>query len=354
MKIIMKKYILMMLVVLTAGFTSCSNDDIPMEENVIKKIFETRFIVDPSGVVEPYRFESWAGQLSTVPEDAQLRLRLLIYNSDGEIVDMLTHKQSNYQSVWSVTTNLEAGAYNALVISDVINTNDPDVDEYWSLKDYGKINDAKLIKTPNYLGYQKEILGMGNIQFSTEVSNINKSIDLKPVGAACYWAVENYDSDPNKFWFTSNMDVNSLFWDSTYKLQVNKEIFKGYEFAYGGVTLQGEDYNMSVSFLLPSQNQWFAFWYNTDDFYMIGEEICVDNIKAGEQYFFLCSYHPTFDNYAISKCYDVTGKTFDEWYMEYLKVYSSLGTMSVINKKSAQMVMPKMDNTAFIKDLINK
>ena len=68
----MKKYILMMLVVLAAGFASCSNDDIPMEEKVTKKVFDTTFIVDPSCVVEPYRFEAWAGQLSTVPENAQL------------------------------------------------------------------------------------------------------------------------------------------------------------------------------------------------------------------------------------------------------------------------------------------
>lgn len=350
----MKKYILMMLVVLAAGFASCSNDDIPMEEKVTKKVFDTTFIVDPSGVVEPYRFEAWAGQLSTVPENAQLRLRILIYNSDGEIVELLTHKQSNYQSVWSVTTSLEAGTYNALVISDVINTNDPDVVEYWTLKDYGKINDAKLIKTPDFLGYQKEILGMGNIQFSAEVSNSSNSIDLKPVGAACYWAVENYESCPNAFWFSSNMDVNSLFWDSTYKIQVSKEVFNDYKYAYGGVTLQANDYNMSVSFMLPSQNQWFAFWYSTDDFFMIGEELHIANMKAGEQYFFLCSYHPTFENYAFSECYNVTGKTFDEWYWDSMKLYESSRAMSVINKKPAQMSIPKMNNTAFIKDLIKK
>ena len=36
----MKKYILMMLVVLAAGFASCSNDDIPMEENLRKDVGE--------------------------------------------------------------------------------------------------------------------------------------------------------------------------------------------------------------------------------------------------------------------------------------------------------------------------
>ena len=193
MKHIMKKYIYMMLVVLTAGLASCSNDDISMEENVTKKIFETTFIVDPSGVVEPYRFESYAGELSIIPSEAQLRLRVLIYNSDGELVDMVTHKQANYQSSWSVKTQLEAGEYNALAISDVINTNDPEVQEYWILKDYEIISKAKLEKETNFFGYQKEILGICHVPFSV-TSTSDVLIDLKPAGAACYFTVLEFDA----------------------------------------------------------------------------------------------------------------------------------------------------------------
>jgi len=199
MKIIMKKYILMMLVVLAAGFTSCSNDDIPFEEKVTYKTFETTFVVNPSGVVKPYRFESYPGELTALSSDAQLRLRILIYNSDGILVDILTNKQSNYQSVWSAKKLLEAGKYTALVISDVVNTNNPDVEEYWHLEDYEKINDAKLIREFNYLGYQKEILGICSVPFSVVSSASDVSLNLKPVGAACYFQIKNLEKYKTRF-----------------------------------------------------------------------------------------------------------------------------------------------------------
>ena len=351
----MKKYILLMLVVLAAGFTSCSNDDIPMEENVTSKSFETTFVVDPSGVIEPFRFELLAGELTVVPSDAQLRLRVLIYNSKGELVDMLTHKQSNYQSVWSVKAQLEAGEYMALAISDVVNTNNPDVTEYWSLKDYENITNAKLLKEPRWAGYQKEILGICHIPFSIgKISNL--SINIKPVGAVCYYYVNNYESFPIDVSLGTDMKTNSVFWDSSYELKVDREMEENIFYLNGAIEIPAGKYNYSFSYLLPSQNQNFLFWYRADDTFEVGKKMFILNIKAGDQYFFLCDFHSSFDNYAITERYDVTGMTFAEWNelrsQEEQKVYqNSRGTN---NYSKMLSLMKKSDNTIYIKDLIKK
>lgn len=351
----MKKYIIMMLVVLTAGFTSCSNDDIPVEQDVTYKTFETTFTIDPSGVIEPFRFESYQGHLSKVPDGAQLRLRLLIYDSNGEIVDLLTNKQSNYQSTWSVKTELQAGSYTALVVSDVINTNNPDVQEYWTLKDYNKINDVKLMKNLDWLGYQKEILGVGHLQFGVQGSNSTVSLDLRPAGAACYFYSENEGDYPITFWNMTNMEFKSVFWDSSYNLKVEKEISDSYKYALGGIELSVGTYAMSFVYLLPSQNQYFAYYCETeDDFFRAGDEMCISDIKAGEQYFFMCFYLSGYNGYQVVNGYDnVTGSTFDEWLsgdsrgrsVEIAKVYNN-------HEMYESVFMKKMRNAVLIKDLI--
>lgn len=350
----------MTLVVLAAGFTSCSNDDIPMEEKIIKKVFDTTFIVDPSGVVEPYRFEWTAGELSIVPDGAQLRLRILIYDSNGEIVgNILTQKQSNYQSTWSVKTELEAGTYTAFVISDVINTNNPNVEEYWKLENYGRLNDAKLTKTPRYLGYQKEILGICIQQFSVESLNSSISFDLKPAGAACYYYLENWESYPIDLWFCSNMKIQSIFWDASYNLKIEKELSDNSEYELGGVELPIESVHSSFVYLLPSKNQHFRFWGETDDTQgFVGNDMSIAEIKAGEQYFFYCYFSSLFNNYAFTEYYNVTGKTFDEWYEEWLmessKVYQNSRLKNISNEIATPMLMNRMHNAVYIKDFIKK
>lgn len=352
----MKKYIYMMLVVLAAGFTSCSNDDIPMEEDVTMKTFETTFIVDPSGVVEPYRFEWTAGELSKIPNDAQLRIRILIYDSNGEIVEILTQKQSNYQSVWSVKKELEAGTYTALVISDVVNTNDPNVEEYWTLEDYGKINDAKLTKNPKYLGYQKEILGMCNFNFSVESSNSSISLDLEPVGAVCYYFLWNLESYPVDIYLYTDVKIKSLFWDTSYNMNVERELLNDEKTIVGGIrNLSSYGYVVYLAYMLPYKNQYFRFYGETDEAHgWLGNDICIPNIKAGDQYFFECCFTSEADNYAYTYYDDVTGKTYDEWSSGLQKLGHSSRAMNVHHAMSKPMFMQKMNNAVYIKDLIKK
>lgn len=364
----------MMLVVLTAGLASCSNDDIPMEEKVTMKTFDVTFVIDPSNVVEGYKFEWNAGELQVVPDDAQLRLRILLYNSNGELVEMLTHKQSNYQSVWTEKAQLEAGTYTALVISDVINTNNQDVKEYWTLEEYEKIKDARLFKNQKWLGYQKEILGMNNMQFSVKGSNSSISIDVNPIGAACYMFIRNLEEYPgiiDGYDLVTNHNVKYAFWDSSFKLKTEKDIapsngesvWDRFNTSVGGCIglkdhdfVEGKHYSFSAFFyLLPSQKQNFAFV--ADGTLEMGQQIFLSEIEAGEQYVFYCDLGLQHNNFASNLCYDVTGQTFDEWYKKWYRDwigYIPMGTTNGNYKISESMFLQKSNNVIYIKNLIKK
>ena len=315
----------MMLVVLAAGFTSCSNDDIPLEEKVTYKTFETTFVVDPSGVVEPYRFESYPGHLTVVPSDAQLRIRILIYNLNGDLKDVLENKQSNYQSLWSAKKNLEAGTYLAFAISDVINTNNPDVTEYWNLKDYDKISSAKLIKESYWLGYEKEILGISNFQFSVGSSSSTHSVNLKPAGAACYFSIYGLKKYTNvvNYSLLTDHKVNYLFWDSSFELKPNKEVVSGegidgFNEMVGGVDISpdiSEDRFTAFFYIFPSKKQYFNYCAFLDDggAVLLGKQVYVDEIKAGEQYYFTIQLGSNYNNNGYSQGWNVSGLTYEEW-----------------------------------------
>ena len=109
----------MMLVVLTAGFASCSNDDIPMEEDVTMKTFETTFKINPKTVIEPFTGEFNPGELQIFDENYQLRVRLLLYNHVGDYVGEDVQKFSNYMVTMESSKLLQAGSYKAIVITDL-------------------------------------------------------------------------------------------------------------------------------------------------------------------------------------------------------------------------------------------
>ena len=367
----MKKYILMMLVVLAAGFTSCSNDDIPMEEDVTMKTFDVTFIVDPSNVVEGYKFELNPGELQVVPDDAQLRLRILLYDSNGELVETLNHKQSNYQSVWTEKIQLEAGTYTALVLSNVINIDNPNVEEYWTLENYGKIKDARLSKNQEWLGYQKEILGINNKQFSVSASNLSVSVDLEPVGAACYMYMSNLETYPgiDGYSLLTNHNVKYAFWNSSFDLKTEKDIapnegedlWDRFNTTVGGcVGLSEIDFGNvkgayfdAFFYLLPSQKQYFTF--AAESAVEVGSLMYLPEVKAGGQYFFLCELGAQYDNFAFSGYVDVTGKTIDSLLGETSVQYSNLRVQEIHNAMSTSVFMDKSNNNVvYVKDLMRK
>lgn len=128
----MKKYILT-LFVLMGMLSSCSNDDITVD-------YATNFKVNLSTVIKPFTYEMTPGELESVGSDERIRTRLLIYDTEGNLVDQETQLLSNYSAIMSCSKALKKGDYIAIAISDVVQYSNSKISfQYWSLSDSASI-----------------------------------------------------------------------------------------------------------------------------------------------------------------------------------------------------------------------
>ena len=183
----MKKYILM-LFAMVAAFTSCTNDDITITR-------ATNFKINPSTVIAPFTFENEVGELEGIPSSYKLRIRLLIYTVEGNLVKEEEGLYTSYASTMAVNTYLANGDYIAIAISDIV-SNDKST-TYWDLSSYDMLSTATITKTEWIGDYGREILGVAKSTFSVvDDKDQDIKIDIKPAGSlfmVSYWGTQRYN-----------------------------------------------------------------------------------------------------------------------------------------------------------------
>ena len=179
----MKKYIYILLACV-AMFSSCSNDDISIRT-------ATNFKINPATVIAPFTWEWTPGDLESFNTNYQLRIRLLIYNSEGLLQAEDTQYFSNYAVTMNSSLDLPAGDYNAIVITDLAGQTSNAVKEFWTLSEYERLADTH-IDDVGYIGGQEKILGITNQSFSVTNESQNEiSINVQPVGALFFVYIRN-------------------------------------------------------------------------------------------------------------------------------------------------------------------
>ena len=179
----MKKYVFMLLACV-ALFTSCGDDD-----NKIS--IATDFRINPSTVIAPFAaVEHNPGELKTFASGYQLRVRLLVYNSEGLLQDEDVQYFSTYSVTMSSSLFLPEGDYKAIVITDVVSENPGEV-EYWKLSDYKRLANTH-IDDGELIGGRQEILGIATKDFTVGSNSYGEvSIDVQPAGALFFTKYEN-------------------------------------------------------------------------------------------------------------------------------------------------------------------
>lgn len=182
----MKKYILLIFVLVTV-FMSCTNDDITIS-------YIANFKINPATVIKPFTYENTPGELEGISSSCRLRIRLLIYNTNGILVEEENQLFTSYATVMAVNKLLPQGNYIAIAISDII-ANDNSI-AYWELINSQSLSTATITKTEWIGDYGKEILGIAKSPFSvngSDDSDIN--INILPAGSlfmVSYWGVQKY------------------------------------------------------------------------------------------------------------------------------------------------------------------
>ena len=181
----MKKYLAIFAVLFTVILSSCSNDDIPVSH-------ATTFKVDPSTVISSYE-EFNVGDLTSLGSNYQLRIRLLVYNQDGVLVESDETFSSDYTHVQTFSFNLSEGNYTTVAITDVVGKTSSAVDEFYTLSDQTRLNTTTLSYT-GYIGGALAILGLTTDEQFISSTSREINIKVKPAGSLIVFHIDNWNA----------------------------------------------------------------------------------------------------------------------------------------------------------------
>lgn len=302
----MKKYFAIFAVLFTVILSSCSNDDIPVTQS-------TTFKINPATVIQPFTYEINPGDLEGISSGNSLRVRLLVYNSEGILVKSETQYLSSYASLMSTSLELSMGDYTAVVITDVVERSESDISfACWELSDESSISTAK-ITDKGYIGGKSKILGLGSTKFT--VSNISKDVVINPTPAGAVLCVMfrhiHTFSDVESLVLETNRtsDYLVLNKDGGYNVAVENN---NNNYSWRTAFIEPSDYPNSTNiygyyFVFPTNNISYRFRIDVDGADSVYSNAMPFNITAGSEYYFeldLCD--PDFDN-GISYCgYEIT------------------------------------------------
>lgn len=186
----MKKNLFGAFALIMAFITSCTNDDITISHT-------TNFKINPSTVIAPFTWEWQAGDLESFDTDYQLRIRLLIYGTDGILVKEDTQYFTNYSVIMNSGIALPQGSYTAIAITDIIGKASGTVAEYWTLSDHQRLADT-YINDAGYIGGKNKILGISKQDFSVDgTSQSDITINVQPTGAIYFIWYQNIHTFPD-------------------------------------------------------------------------------------------------------------------------------------------------------------
>lgn len=290
----MKKYISLLAIAIVAVISSCSNEDVTVSKTV-------NFTVNPSTVVEPF-VEKYSyiltnvlgsnkGELESFSTDYKLRVRLFVYDKNGELAKKASGDFSNYDVKLKESIFLPVGSYTAIAISDVYSPGKNF--EFWSVSGEDHLATLKIEET-GYYGDCLTILGATKQNFMVGDTGVDVNIDIKSAGALflvlysnvyIFSDVKEYELSVNKLQKSINYDSNG---DYTISTQNNNGSF---DWRINSIVLKDLDTQYinqrRWATQLPMNNVSVCFSYWTNDATkpaQLGNGYTWD-IKAGNGYF---------------------------------------------------------------------
>lgn len=301
----MKKYLAIFAVLFTVILSSCSNDDIPVQNATVIR-------VNPATVMSNFTYQLNAGDLDGVSTDQQLRIRLFIYDESGNLYTKEEQNVRNYLTTASFEIRLDNGkAYNAIAITDVTSSKTGAVAEYWEVSEENSLSSLKV----SYLGGEsnygdQEVLGIAS---ASVYSGDNTTINVEAAGALiCTWAqnVHAY-SNIQYIWVWGNRGNGYYDFSSTGALVSNPNL----EVLPDFIDLNVDDFNYGVysyKFMMPQTNYKLTLCFAdaNGDAIHVADRTGI-NMEKGHEYLYLVVLDPNDDGsgtYSTSFD-DVTGKT---------------------------------------------
>ncbi|MCM1517046.1 MAG: hypothetical protein NC117_00180 [Pseudoflavonifractor sp.] len=281
----MKKYFAILAAVFAVILSSCSNDDIPVSQT-------TTFKINPNTVISG--FQEWnAGDLTVINSSYQLRIRLLVYNESGSLVQEDEQFFTDYAHLMTSNLNLAMGErYKAIAITDI--TRKSDGFEYWELSGKENLSTLKLSDT-GYLGSQKNILGIASTDI---ISGDGTQVDMnvQPAGSLIIVYYEGIRSWSNvtDYQLGINRSADYVTFDNLAQPEWNVQASSTYDWRISHIEVSDWDDSPNVEniydyvFTLPYGNTNVEFEYKTSNgWYSLTRSASI-NLGIGSEYLVRC------------------------------------------------------------------
>lgn len=326
----MKNYLYIIAVLFTVILSSCSNDDILVQEVTVIR-------VNPSTVMSNFTYQINPGDLDGVDSDEKLRIRLFVYDKNGKLADEQVQTVRNYLTTASFETNLARGeSYTAIAITDVTNSKTGTVAEYWGIEDNSDLSSLRI----NYLGHEgnygdQEILG---VKSATIYSGENTTINVEAAGVlVCTWVrnVHAYSNIRNiRVWGNRG----NGFYDFSTQGELNSNPDLEVQPNFIDIDVDETNYgSYSYKFIMPQTNYKLTLAFDDNSGSVIhSSDISGLTLKQGSEYLYLVYLDPEDDgsgNY-YSGIDDVTGLTLNSTRapVEYDETPSEISVENSIEK----------------------
>ena len=337
----MKKYILLMFA-FVAALTSCTNDDITIS-------YATNFKINPSTVISPFTFEWNAGDLESFDTDYQLRIRLLVYDSEGILKTEDVQYFSNYSVIMNSSIDLPKGKYTAVVITDLkAKSSTEAVQEYWKLSEYKTLADTH-IDDAGYIGGKNKILGISKSNVNVDGTSQNGiSIDVQPAGAIFFVWYRNIHkfNDVKQYRLLCAKTAESCLFNKEGDYSIAAENNNGsYDWRICYIDVENYTQFTGVTgyyYILPVSNLNLKFRADTSSEYYDLSDVMTINPKAGDEWSFVLNLADEDHDNQITTQYGLVNQGY--------RAVESLGLkeFSVLDKERNTMVN---NQSLFLKDI---
>lgn len=224
----MKKCILILAAIMAVVLSSCSNEDITVKKSIT-------FKVNPNTVISGFK-EYNPGDLTVIDSSFELRVQLLIYNENDQLVTKDVQYFNDYAHIMTSTLELNDGEqYKAIAITDIIQRSEDF--EYWTVSDKESLKTLRISNT-GYIGSQYNILGIANQDII--VSGTNQiNIDVQPAGSLMIVVYDGikYWSDVSEYQLGINRNADYVTFETSGNPEWNINASSNFDWRISNITV---------------------------------------------------------------------------------------------------------------------
>lgn len=276
---------------------SCSNDEIEIVSTSTYLSVNTAKVMKFDGMdylatKSAYFSKDIVNELNTLPSDGRLRVRSLIYDKSGKLVQDISTMAHNYVNKIDNKMMVPNGTYTVVTITDVVGVDDNEniTTRFWMLSDSTNLNTAK-IERSNYIGHNYMVLSatVNTVEVSEERDR-TYNVEPVPIGSLFFVVYDNIHSNSSiKTIGLEKMKNAQSVTLTTSGSRSNFEVSRDFDWWFSKMVPADHSNSTTIydtEFELSTTDYTLEWVYQDDSWWYFGRKQL--DIKAGTLYYAYC------------------------------------------------------------------